>query len=125
MEKRSRPELYRVGAYVVYPMLAVGGGDLLVHADTAGGLAAAAALLAGTLALPAALAKLCRQCAERPVPKFLRLAVMPTTVATALALRSAEGFSQFIAVLLLGLASVAFELAWREAGTERVAKDAD
>lgn len=111
-----RPGLYRLGAYVLYPLLALGGGLLLSRADRPAGLAAAAGLLAAALALPALLGTICRRCGERPLPRLLRLLVLPTVLCTALAYRSAHGAAQQLAFALAGASAVLFILGWRLAG---------
>jgi hypothetical protein len=113
------PALYAAGAYLVYPALAGAGGLLLAGAETPLEIASAAALLAGALALPGWLGFYCRRCGEKPLPKFLRLTVLPAAVAIALAARGDAGPARFAALLLLAASAVAFGLAWRFAGGER------
>ena len=109
----GRTGLYALGAYVAYPLLALAGGVLLARADGPAGLAAAASLLAGALALPAWLATYCRSCGERPLPRLLRLLLLPAAVCTALAFRAATGPEQFIAFGLVGASAVMFGIGWR------------
>jgi hypothetical protein len=108
-----RPGLYRLGAYVVYPLLAGGGALLLSRVDGPAGFAAAGALLLGALALPVWLGALCRRCNERPLPRLVRLLVLPAVVCTALAYRSAHGAGQYLAFGLVGASAVFFVLGWR------------
>lgn len=112
----GRPGLYKLGAYVAYPLLALGGGLLLSRADRPAGLAAAVGLLLAALALPAGLGALCRRCGERPLPRLLRLLVLPVVICTALAYRSAHGAAQTLAFGLVGASAVLFILGWRLSG---------
>src|SRR4051794_6899908 len=95
-----KPWLYRLGAYVAYPLLAAAGGFLLANGDTTPQLAGGAVLLAADLALPAALGAWCRRCGERLMPRLLRLLVLPAAVCAALAFRSAQGTGQRVALAL-------------------------
>lgn len=108
-----KPWLYRLGAYVLYPLLAASGGLLLAQATRPGKLAAAGALLLAALALPAVLGMYCRRCGERPGPRLLRLLLMPAAIFAALAWRSATGSGQLTALALFGLSAASFSIAFR------------
>lgn len=112
----ARSALYKLGAYVAYPLLAAAGGLLLTRVDRPAGFAAALGLLLAALALPVWLGAFCRRCGERPLPRLLRLLVLPAVVCTALAYRSAHGAAQYLAFGLVGASAVLFILGWRLSG---------
>lgn len=115
-----KPWLYRLGAYVAYPLLAAAGAFLLAEGDTTPQVTAGAVLLAADLALPAALGAWCRRCGEKMIPRLLRLLVLPAALCAALAFRSAQGTGQRIALAMIGVSAVIFIAAFRMTHQQRL-----
>ena len=104
--------VYRLGTYVIFPALAVGGGLLLSRAVSALGLACAAAMLVTALALPVVFGVYCRRCGDGLWAGLARLVVLPI-VLIALFSRSGSGIQQGAGFALMGLAVLSFVAAWR------------
>lgn len=109
----SAKTLYRIGSYLLFPLLAAIGGWILARARSPALAIFGFLFLLATLAVPAVLGRVCRSCGHGFWASLGRLLILPTVLVVALIFRTAAGPKQILGLVFLGLSSILFSLGWQ------------